>query len=221
MKRQNSEGVLDDQKSSLEQWVDYLALPDSNFTDDKPLNRELKYWVFRNIIGLQEYDKEKKEFPKRSKGTIKQFPDINREALGYTIDAVIKKLQGKSIEFENDIQFDEREVFRKFLEKEDFPKLYSWANDLMNPIPEHLLPVTEGKWKKYEQGTDHQELVQTIGGKGTGWCTAGENTAKTQLRGGDFYVFYSLDDNKEPTIPRIAIRMERNEIADVRGVAYN
>ena len=214
IKKQNSEGVLADQRSSLEQWVDYFASPDSKY-----IPSEFKYWVFRNIIGLQEFDKEKKDFPKRSKGTIKQFPDINYEALGYVIDAVIKKLNGQKIEFEYDIQPDERSAFEQSLAKEDFGKLYAWANELMNPIPEHLLPVTDGEWRKYAKGSEHTELVKSIRGKGTGWCTAGENTANKQLEGGDFYIFYSLDDNQKPTIPRVAIRMEGDKIAEVRGVA--
>ncbi|MFA6463797.1 MAG: hypothetical protein WCV55_02225 [Candidatus Paceibacterota bacterium] len=215
MKRQNSEGVLSDQKSSLEQWLDYFHSSDSAY-----ITRELKYWIFRNITKLQEFDKERKEFTKRSKGTVKQFPDINHEALGYVIDAVIKKYEGKPLEWEHDIQLAERQAFEQHLAKEDFAKLYSWANELMNPIPEHLLPITDGEWRKFDQDTDPHELVKTIRGKGTGWCTAGEQTAKTQLSGGDFYVFYSLDDEQKPTIPRIAIRMESGKIAEVRGVAY-
>ena len=49
IKRQNSEGVLGDQRSSLEQWIDYFASSDSKY-----IPRELKYWIFRNIEGLQE-----------------------------------------------------------------------------------------------------------------------------------------------------------------------
>ena len=63
------------------------------------------------------------------------------------------------------------------------------------------------------------KLVNSIQGKGTGWCTAGEETAKTQLSNGDFYVYYSYDSNNQPTIPRIAIRMEDNKIAEIRGIA--
>ena len=213
-KKETSEGLLNDQQSSLEQWLDYFASADSNYLPDY-----LKYWVFRSVTQLAEYDKEKKEFPKRSKGTVRQFPDINQEALNYVIDAVIKKHQGKGLEFEYDIQPDEREAFLKSLEKENFAKLYAWANDLMNPIPEHLLPVTQGEWKKFEQNSNHTPLVQSIRGKGTGWCTAGENTAKKQLASGAFHCFYSLDDEGQPTIPRLAIRMERDKIAEVRGVA--
>ncbi|MFZ1720273.1 MAG: hypothetical protein WAU28_02875 [Candidatus Moraniibacteriota bacterium] len=215
IKRQNAEGVLDDQKSSLEQWLDYFASSDSKYIPD-----DIKYWIFRNILKLQEFDKEKKEFPKRSKGTIKQFPDINYEALGYVVDALLKKFEGKKMEFEHDIQSDERQAFEQHLMKEDFTKLYAWANELMNPVPEHLLPITEGEWRKFSQNSDSPALVQTIRGKGTGWCTAGENTAHKQLQGGDFHCYYTLDDDGKPTIPRIAIRMEQGKIAEVRGIAY-
>ncbi len=215
IKKQNAERVLDDQRSSLEQWLDYFASSDSDYIPD-----DIKYWIFRNILKLQEFDKEKREFPKRSKGTIKQFPDRNEEALGYIVDALLKKFRGEKVVFEYDIQPAERQAFEQHLMKEDFARLYAWANELMNPIPEHLLPVTEGEWRKFPQKSDAHELVQTIRGKGTGWCTAGENTAHTQLQGGDFHCYYTLDDDGKPTIPRISIRMEQGKIAEVRGIAY-
>lgn len=222
-KQEHLETVLNDQRSSLEQWVDYFGSSDSEYVPS-----ELKYWVFRSVLGMQELVKKKDgereyiEFPKRSRGTVKPFPDINHEALAYVIDAVKTKYDGKGIEFEHDIQPDEREEFKKFLAKEDFSRLYGWANELMSTVPEHLLPITEGEWVKYEQGSDPVELVRTIRGKGTGWCTAGKNTAKTQLRGGDFYVYYTLDDDGNTTIPRLAIRMEgHDKIAESpRGIAY-
>jgi hypothetical protein len=214
-KKQIAEGILNDQKSSLEQWIDYFHLSDSEY-----IPKELKYWIFRNIIKLSEFDKEKKEFSKRSKGTVKQFPDINYEALAYVVDAIKDKYDGKKIEWEHDIQTEERKSFEEYLNKEDFAKLYAWANELMNPVPEHLLPVTDGEWRKFNQGSEPTELTKTIRGKGTGWCTAGEQTAKTQLSAGDFYVFYSKDDNQQSTIPRIAIRMEGGKIAEVRGISF-
>lgn len=223
LKLTHAKAVLNDQRASLEQWVDYFASTDSDYVPNN-----LKYWIFRNVIGLQELvkkkdgDKEYIEFPKRSRGTVKPFPDINYEALAYVVDSLVKKLSGEHMEFEYDIQPDEREAFKRFLAKEDFAKLYAWSNELMNPIPEHLLSITEGKWVKYDKGSDSNYLVQTIRGRGTGWCTAGHNTAQKQLQGGDFYVYYSLDDNGEAKIPRLAIRMEgTDKIAeDPRGVAY-
>ena len=43
----------------------------------------------------------------------------------------------------------------------------------------------------------------------------------TQLQGGDFYVYYSINENREPVIPRVAIRMEGDHIAEVRGIAHD
>jgi hypothetical protein len=63
-------------------------------------------------------------------------------------------------------------------------------------------------------------LVDSLQGRGTGWCTAGESTAKAQLEAGDFYVYYSYDENKKPNIPRAAIRMQGENIAEVRGIAH-
>ena len=59
----------------------------------------------------------------------------------------------------------------------------------------------------------------TLQNKGTGWCTAGQSTAETQIDSGDFYVYYTYDKNNEPTQPRIAIRMNgKSEIGEVRGI---
>lgn len=215
IKHQTAEALISDQRSSLEQWIDYFASSDSDY-----MPPELKYWTIRSVLGLVEYDKDKKEFPKRSKGAVKEFPDINHEALAYVIDSIIKKYKGQYPEYNYDIGPEEQTKFQRFLNNENFAKLYGWSIEQINPIPEHLLRVTEGKWIKYDQNSDHMPLVRSIQGKGTGWCTAGENTAKTQLQGGDFYVYYSNDDNGNPTIPRIAIRMEQDKIAEVRGIAY-
>jgi hypothetical protein len=217
-KKDISEGQIADQKASLEQWIDYFADERSKYI---PLY--LKYWILRSVTDLAEYDKENNVFPKRSKGTMKMFPDLNQEALGYVADAIIKKHEEKDYKFSEEHQYDisdeDKQKFIKFLETENFGKLYGWANEVIKPIPAHLLKVTEGEWVKYKQGSSHKPLVKSIRGLGTGWCTAGENTAKSQLKGGDFYVYYTYNDEKKPTIPRIAIRMEADKIAEVRGIA--
>jgi len=220
-RRFQAEASLADQESSLEQWIDELTSEETVAIPDY-----LKYWVFRNVLELQEYDKEKGEFPKRSKGTVKMFPEVNHEALEYVVDAVIKKHKAEEVTFEGfeaDLTTEQKEKFLKLLNSENFSKLYAWAHQEIHPIPEHLLLVTDGEWIKYEQDDEETEnykrLSQSIRGRGTGWCTAGENTAKNQLMVGDFYCYYSLDDEKKPTIPRLAIRMEQGKIAEVRGIA--
>ncbi|MCX6720029.1 MAG: hypothetical protein NTV36_02885 [Candidatus Staskawiczbacteria bacterium] len=59
-------------QKSLDAWVDYFG------SDDATYPNWLKYFAFRGVTKLAEYDKEKKEFKKRSKGTTGLFPDINR-----------------------------------------------------------------------------------------------------------------------------------------------
>lgn len=217
-KRELSQGLLDDQRASLKQWIDYFASSDSSY-----LLPSMKYWVFRNIVKLSEFDKEKGEFPERSKGTVKMFPDINPEALAYVNDAVIKKLNEEGFEFGKfafDLTSEQKEKFQQALSRENFAQMYAWANEQIAPIPHHLLPVTAGTWIKYDKGSDSQPLVSSIRGKGTGWCIAADSTAQNYLQVGDFYVYYTNDENNNPTIPRLAIRMEGNNISEVRGIDH-
>jgi hypothetical protein len=206
LKRQNTEAIIADQRSSLDKWIDYLSSPDAPYSD------ALKYFTLRSVINMAEYDKEKKIYPQRSKGTTKPFPDLNREALAYVLDAISKKYQGQKTD-QNDPEFE------KLLQGENFAKLYAWAIEKVTPASEEQLSFNKGEWVKYPQGSDHMPLIQSLQGHGTGWCTAGESTAKTQLQGGDFHVYYSNDQEGKPTIPRAAIRMEEGRIGEVRGIA--
>lgn len=210
--RQNTEAIIADQKSSLDTWIDYLA------SDDAPYSESLKYWTLRSVLSMGEYDKEKKAFSKRGKGTVKPFPDLNREALAYTIDLINKKVTGQPIDLSN-IDPKDVESFKQAVRDGNFPYLYAWAIEKVTPADAEGLANTQGQWMKYDRGSDHMPLVESLQGHGTGWCTAGESTAQTQLQGGDFYVYYSNDREGKPTVPRVAIRMEGENIAEVRGVA--
>jgi len=210
-KKEMSKTVINDQKQSLDAWTEYFTSPDS---DSYPM--WAKYWSFTNMLKLSSYDKEKHSFGKRTKGTTTLFPDLNREALAYVVDIIEKKLNKEDIP-----DAVENQELQKLLQSENFGKLYAYAIDKVTPTEEHELANTAGEWIIYKQGTDHMPLVQSLQGYGTGWCTAGESTAKTQLAGGDFHTYYSYDKEGKPTIPRVAIRMEgNNKIAEVRGIAY-
>lgn len=212
LRRQHAEIIITDQQTSLDVWVDYLASDDAMYPD------WLKYWTIRSVVKMGEYDKEKGAFAERSKGTTKPFPELNREALAYVLDALEKKYQGKGVNLDT-LEDQDRAELEKLLQAESFPKLYAWAIEKVTPASVEQLASTEGKWVKYEQGSDATPLVESLQGHGTGWCTAGESTARAQLEGGDFYVFYSLDSQGQPTIPRVAIRMEGHQIGEVRGIA--
>lgn len=210
MRRQMAETIIHDQTQSLDAWVDYLGSSDATYPN------WLKYFAFRSITKLSEYDKDKKEFKKRSKGTTAPFPDINREALAYVLDFIEKSHKKEARENTTDEQWE------KLLKTANFGKLYGYAIDKITPASEEEKEQVQGEWIKYEQGSDAEPLYKSLQGHGTGWCTAGEGVARTQLEAGDFYVFYSHTPVKGSeeirNIPRVAIRMENGEIAEVRGI---
>ncbi|MDP3725101.1 MAG: hypothetical protein Q8R20_01370 [Nanoarchaeota archaeon] len=207
-----AEVVIADQKSMLDNWIGYLS------SNDAPYPDWLKYYAVRSVLGMGEFDKEKKQFTKRSKGTTKPFPDLNREALAYVLDVIEKKHKGEAPNLAI-LEDEDKEQFEKLLAGENFAKLYALAIEKVTPTAVEQLSITEGKWIKYEKNSDPMPLVESLQGYGTGWCTAGESTAEAQLKNGDFYVYYSFDNRGNPTIPRVAIRTQEGRIAEVRGIA--
>jgi hypothetical protein len=101
------------------------------------------------------------------------------------------------------------------LSSKNFAKLYAFAQvETAGNIDRESL---EGEWVKYDMGTDPSLLEKSLKGKGTGWCTA-EGAAAEQLSAGDFYVYFTQNKAGIPTEPRIAIRMLKNQIAEIRGI---
>ena len=194
--------IIKDQEASLDNWVNYIFSKDA---DVYPM--WAKYFAMRSMVKLSSYDKEKKAFGNRRKDTVSPFPDLNREAFAYVIDILHKKAKQESIELD-----ENNPELQKLIESENFGKLYAYAIEQVTPTEVNELMLTEGEWRKYSQGSDHMPLVESIQGHGTGWCTAGESTAKTQLQGGDFHVYYSIDKQGNYTIPRTAIRMQGSQI---------
>lgn len=221
---QRGEIAVTDLEKSLDNWISYLS--DAN----EPYPTWFRYYAFRNILDLGDYDKDKKEFTKRSKGSTRLFPEIDRGALAYVQERIeaaenpkmLEKLQNaQKAAANNDIPETElltREKAANFA-KLSFAKQYAEGLSQAGEITPEMREITEGKWVRYQQGTDPTALWASLQNKGTAWCTKGFATAETQLKGGDFYVYYTLDKQGKPTIPRIAIRMQEENIGEVRGVA--
>ncbi len=203
-RKKAGEIIYHDQKKSLDNWVDYLANPDA------PYPIWFKYYALTSVSKMGVYDKEKHEFSKRTKDTTTVFPDLNREALAYVDDV----LQKHYLKHE---KHDDQELNR-ILDTANFSKIYAFAIDKVTPASKENKEKIEGEWTKFNKGDDPTALAESLQGHGTGWCTAGEETARSQLQGGDFYVYYSKDKNGKYTVPRIAIRMENEEVAEVRGI---
>lgn len=111
---------------------------------------------------------------------------------------------------------------------EDFGRLYSYAIENITSIEGQELLIVDGDWAHFPKGSNpityipegfEKGLVPSLEGRGTGWCTAGESVAREHLKKGDYYIFYSKNISGDSINPRIAIRMEGNNIAEVRGIA--
>ena len=208
-KRGMTEEVIDDQKKSLDKWIEYFLYDE----ESKSYEMWEKYWVFQGLQNLGKYDKETGKFNKRDKSTVYPFPPVEREYIFTTLKLMEDFLKDKKSE----------EDIKQALSTGNFKLLYEYVIRQSFLKGEHQSNSTDGKWIKYEQGSDYNILRNSLQGYYTGWCTAaGENFAKSQLADGDFYVYYSLDKNDEAKVPRIAIRMDgKDKIGEIRGIADN
>lgn len=224
VKEQATRTVIANQEQSLDKWVNYLT------SGDAPYPMWAKYWAFRSLVKMGKLEKTedgKARFANREKNTVASFPVLNQRALANTVGAMSTRLEAKGRPegkqtTENLSAALSDEEYQKLLSTEDFSKLYA---QFLSEIPEYStqgLEETRGKWVKYTQGSNPDPLVKSLDGHPLEWCTADIDTARTQLKGGAFYVYYSLDSAGKPTIPRAAIRMEGARIAEPpRGIAPN
>ena len=204
-KEQEIEHIINEQKASLDMWLDYLISKD---TDMYPT--WFKYYVFQGMLKLGYFDKEKNSYTKRTESTVKPFIELNREALSLIYSELKKFLDKKSID-------DEK--LNELINNGSFSKLYSYAVLKLDSVKDDGFKSDDGIWKKYNRGSNPEILFNDINGKGTGWCTAGGiDTAGDHINGGDFHVYYTKDREGNYTKPRIAIRMENNKIAEIRGI---
>lgn len=206
VREQMKDVIIEDQTQSLDAWIDYLS------SDDAMYPTWFKYFVFRNITKLSQFDKEHGKFKERTKSTTAPFPDIYREPLAQLCDMYERVAKGDPATL-NDPSFQE------FIGKK-FPAQYATLIQKTLEQAQENREQIEGKWVKYAKGDMEgaKELYYSLQGKGTGWCTAGEGTARLQVETGDFYVYYTNDTDGNPVNPRLAIRMSNNSLAEVRGV---
>ena len=210
MRRQLIEAAQADQRGSLEKWVEYLGGDDGSYPD------WFKRFAWDSVTKLGAYDKEKAKFDRRDATTVAPYPELNREALAYAYDTVKKfHVLGEKI--------DDNKL-TQILKEGSFGRLYAHAITEVTPDNPELLNSVEGSWTLFNQTHDPRtarRLSGSLQGHSTGWCTAGESTAAAQLSAGDFYVYYTRDEDGRDTVPRVAVRMQNGEVAEVRGVLPN
>ena len=197
----------DIQEKTLGSWLDYLEENDGHYPT------WFGYFVVRNLQKMGALDKEKGEYGKRTDHTIAPFPEVNSEALGF-----VYRMLTTGIGHQEFIDTpDKREQLANLIEKKDFIKLYTFAQiETAGALNRESL---QGEWVKYLQGSDYHKLEDSLHGKGTGWCTA-EGSAPAHLQGGDFWVYFTRGKSGVYSEPRIAIRMEGDSVAEVRGVNH-
>lgn len=196
--------IIEGQKKSLSTWIDYLTSEDAKFYP-----WWARYWAFQGMLKIGAYDNENGIYGKRDSKTVAPFIELNREALAKAIDLVVKEVNGERIEDELD----------NLISQGSFTKLYQVLLKNQRNV-QYDNDNTEGKWIKYDKGENYKPLWKSLQGYNTGWCTAGEIVCETQIENGDFYVYYTKDENGEIKIPRLAIRMDgKNRIGEIRGVA--
>ena len=208
-RKQMIDQIIEDQKESLDKWIEYFLYDE----ESKSYEMWEKYWVFQGLQSLGKYNKEKGKFSKRDKNTVYPFPPVEKEYVFTTLKLMEDYIKGKDTEDE----------IKSALGSGNFKLLYEYVIRQSLLKGEHQSNTSQGKWVKYEQGSDYNILRNSLQGYYTGWCTAaGENFAKGQLSNGDFYVYYTLDKNGEAKVPRIAIRMDgKDKIGEIRGIADN
>ncbi|TSC91201.1 MAG: hypothetical protein CEN90_583 [Parcubacteria group bacterium Licking1014_17] len=199
------ETVIADQKHSLDQWVDYLT------SDDVAYPAWFKYFVWRNVIKLSQFDKTLGKFKTRTESTVAPYPDIYRAPLAKILDIYERAVEDKTKLKDPTVQAD----FSK-----RFSKLYAELISESLAVKIESREQIGGKWVKYDKGNQEEadKLFDSVQAKGTGWCIEGQTTARNYIKQGDFYVYYTYDKDNNPIQPRIAIQMNGSQIGQIRGI---
>ena len=204
--------LQEQQRESFLRWFDHIMGPD--VAEMSP--PWLRYILLEELLEIGIYNPIKDSFSQRTHETVGAYPQLNEEAFSEVYTSLKSYYEGDYSSIKSNvlelIQKDERRAFANIYAQR--------LNELKELAVKFDPEETEGEWIKYDRGnTNHaQDLFDSLQNQNTGWCTANAcSRATNQVKGGDFYVYYSKDINGEFTVPRIAIRMKDKRIFEVRG----
>ena len=225
-KYRDKEKIITSQKESLDKWLNYFLDENTKY----PM--WAKYWTFQGMLKIGTYNEATGTYQKRSKKTLAPFIEVNPEILSKCINLITTYIE------KNELTDEE---LSKLVESGNFQKMYTLLINRKKLNISSKSNNNDGIWIKYSyEDIDEVEKKEKIGitpeyiklfnslqGYNTGWCTAGSlEIAKDQIcgidiyNGGDFYVYYTKDENNKYKIPRIAIRMSYyDDIEEIRGIA--
>jgi hypothetical protein len=175
------------QEETLEKWVSYLK--QSSYVTS------FKYLLLKAVLKFN-YDFKLDKLIERNNKTIRNFTQFDASIIGQLV-------------------IDESDFLLKDYIAIQVKNSFSIVNS-----KEAIKKSGNGRWIKFDGGSDvdekiieknANELSQLV--QNTYWCT--KTNAYSQLEDGDFYVYVTEKDNE--LFPRIAIRMEGDEVGEVRG----
>lgn len=221
-----------EQENSLIKWINYLGDKEADFY---PI--WFKYLTLRSLQKMGKRDRDTEDYSKRSSNTLQPFPDLSREALSQTLSAIkaiaptiVEDTEGRETKFKGtNLDLDRQDEYSdeqllvlakvdQMADRGEFAKLYAHFQGEIERVKREKGEATAGEWIHYSNGSDPSLLCKTLEGKGTEWCTAGIDVAQRQLKTGEFYIYYTYDQDKKPVDPRIAIYLINGQISEVRGV---
>ena len=206
-RKELAERAVYDQKRSLDLWLDYFLYDEKGKT--YPMYEQ--YWAFHGILKMGKFKMETGKYTRRNSKTAYPFPNLNKEALENTMEAIENYVKFKTVP-------EGLESIADAFHTYNFKTLYEYY--LKQYYLRHKSDSDDGIWKKYNQGSDYKLLFNDLKDQRTGWCnTDSESSAAEHLAGGDFYAYFTKDENGEYTVPRIAIRMMNNYVSEVRGIS--
>ena len=208
------ESIIKDQQKRIKEWVDYLTDPATSY----PM--WAKYWAFQGMLKMGVYNDTTGEYQKRTKSTVANFVEPNPAIIAHSISTITDLLEGDEVT---------PKVIKRLAKTQSFSKIYATLEKQKTKAIIDNSSKEDGIWIKYNQGSvsEAKKLSKSVRPYNTRWCTAEEKAAIAQVcgpysdapKGGDFYVYYTKDENGEYTVPRIAIRCSGHDgIGEIRGV---
>ena len=177
------------QLQSIKEWIEYLNKSSYPYS--------FRYTSLKAVLNYN-YDYNIDAIIQRTNKTIRNFTPFDAGSLAIVYDA-------KTDFFLKDYTISQLENAERIASERELLKTSSG-----------------GRWLKFNGGSNateneiqenSKELMNLV--QNTYWCT--KSAAYGQLEGGDFYVY--VTENNGNLLPRIAIRMEENEVGEVRGNA--